>query len=132
MVQYSDTPRLEISLGKHQGGADLIQAIQSITYMGGNTQVGVTPPACSLNYFCSSINMQYVPSSLMEMHEGSGPRCFPQVPWDTSVQDGGGGGGIKQTLCPIKCPVNIFTTSRAPSKNKGLIKRSSYGEAEHT
>ncbi|XP_029385286.1 collagen alpha-1(XXI) chain isoform X2 [Echeneis naucrates] len=40
VIQYSDTPRLEISLGKHQGGADLIQAIRSITYLGGNTQTG--------------------------------------------------------------------------------------------
>ncbi|XP_051266258.1 collagen alpha-1(XXI) chain [Dicentrarchus labrax] len=40
VIQYSDTPRLEISLGKHQGGAELIQAIQSITYLGGNTQTG--------------------------------------------------------------------------------------------
>ncbi|KAI3354733.1 hypothetical protein L3Q82_004566 [Scortum barcoo] len=27
VIQYSDTPRLEIPLGKHQGGAELIQAI---------------------------------------------------------------------------------------------------------
>ncbi|XP_059182492.1 collagen alpha-1(XXI) chain [Centropristis striata] len=40
VIQYSDTPRLEIPLGKHQGGAELIQAIQSISYLGGNTQTG--------------------------------------------------------------------------------------------
>ncbi|XP_029314056.1 collagen alpha-1(XXI) chain [Cottoperca gobio] len=40
VVQYSDTPRLEIPLGIHQGGAELIEAIQSITYLGGNTQTG--------------------------------------------------------------------------------------------
>uniref|UniRef100_A0A3P8Z9B4 Collagen alpha-1(XXI) chain n=1 Tax=Esox lucius TaxID=8010 RepID=A0A3P8Z9B4_ESOLU len=40
VVQYSDTPRLEIPLGKHQGGPDLIQAIQGISYLGGNTQTG--------------------------------------------------------------------------------------------
>ncbi|XP_070784405.1 collagen alpha-1(XXI) chain [Enoplosus armatus] len=40
VIQYSDTPRLEIPLGKHQGGAELIQAIRSITYLGGNTQTG--------------------------------------------------------------------------------------------
>ncbi|KAM6971537.1 uncharacterized protein LKV04_017093 [Tautogolabrus adspersus] len=40
VIQYSDTPRLEIPLGLHQGGAELIQAIQSITYLGGNTQTG--------------------------------------------------------------------------------------------
>ncbi|CAB1431317.1 unnamed protein product, partial [Pleuronectes platessa] len=40
VIQYSDTPRLEISLGTHQGEAELIKAIQSITYLGGNTQTG--------------------------------------------------------------------------------------------
>ncbi|XP_067342918.1 collagen alpha-1(XXI) chain [Channa argus] len=40
VIQYSDTPRLEIPLGKHQGGAELIQAIRRITYLGGNTQTG--------------------------------------------------------------------------------------------
>ncbi|XP_076014467.1 collagen alpha-1(XXI) chain [Genypterus blacodes] len=40
VVQYSDTPRLEIPLGKHQGGPELIQAIQDIVYLGGNTQTG--------------------------------------------------------------------------------------------
>ncbi|KAK5849988.1 hypothetical protein PBY51_014278 [Eleginops maclovinus] len=40
VIQYSDTPRLEIPLGIHQGGADLIEAIQSIEYLGGNTQTG--------------------------------------------------------------------------------------------
>uniref|UniRef100_A0A3Q0SAQ9 Si:dkey-225n22.4 n=1 Tax=Amphilophus citrinellus TaxID=61819 RepID=A0A3Q0SAQ9_AMPCI len=38
VIQYSDTPRLEIPLGKHQGVSELIQAIRSITYLGGNTQ----------------------------------------------------------------------------------------------
>ncbi|XP_053715725.1 collagen alpha-1(XXI) chain-like [Synchiropus splendidus] len=40
VIQYSDTPRLEISLGHHQSGAELIQAIRSVKYMGGNTQTG--------------------------------------------------------------------------------------------
>ncbi|XP_068438250.1 collagen alpha-1(XXI) chain [Clinocottus analis] len=40
VIQYSDTPRLEIPLGKHQSGGKLIQAIQSISYLGGNTQTG--------------------------------------------------------------------------------------------
>ncbi|CAF87062.1 unnamed protein product, partial [Tetraodon nigroviridis] len=38
VVQYSDAPRLEIPLGKHQGQDELIRAIQSISYLGGNTQ----------------------------------------------------------------------------------------------
>ncbi|KPP80013.1 hypothetical protein Z043_100360, partial [Scleropages formosus] len=40
VVQYSDTPRLEISLGQHRSSAELIQAIQAISYLGGNTQTG--------------------------------------------------------------------------------------------
>ncbi|XP_057680160.1 collagen alpha-1(XXI) chain [Corythoichthys intestinalis] len=40
VVQYSDTHRLEIPLGKQQSAAELIQAIRGITYMGGNTQTG--------------------------------------------------------------------------------------------
>ncbi|XP_062236018.1 collagen alpha-1(XXI) chain-like [Platichthys flesus] len=40
VIQYSDTPRLEISLGTHQGGAEFIEAIQNIPYLGGNTQTG--------------------------------------------------------------------------------------------
>ncbi|XP_047666682.1 collagen alpha-1(XXI) chain [Tachysurus fulvidraco] len=40
VVQYSDTPRLEIPLGAHQRTQELIKAIQAIRYMGGNTQTG--------------------------------------------------------------------------------------------
>ncbi|XP_077364506.1 uncharacterized protein LOC144008973 [Festucalex cinctus] len=40
VIQYSDTHRLEIPLGKQQSAAELIQAIRGITYMGGNTQTG--------------------------------------------------------------------------------------------
>lgn len=40
VVQYSDTPRLEIPLGQHQGEAKLLEAIQGIKYLGGNTQAG--------------------------------------------------------------------------------------------
>uniref|UniRef100_A0A3B3V773 Collagen alpha-1(XXI) chain n=1 Tax=Poecilia latipinna TaxID=48699 RepID=A0A3B3V773_9TELE len=40
VVQYSDTPRLEIPLGMHHSGVQLIQAIQNINYLGGNTQTG--------------------------------------------------------------------------------------------
>ncbi|KAM8823504.1 uncharacterized protein AB9W97_005383 [Spinachia spinachia] len=40
VIQYSDTPRMEIPLGQHQSGAKLIQAIRSISYLGGNTQTG--------------------------------------------------------------------------------------------
>ncbi|XP_016146306.1 collagen alpha-1(XXI) chain-like [Sinocyclocheilus grahami] len=40
VVQYSDTPRLEIPLGKHQNNQELIEAITSILYLGGNTRTG--------------------------------------------------------------------------------------------
>ncbi len=40
VVQYSDTPRLEIPLGLHKTTQDLIKAIEDIGYLGGNTQTG--------------------------------------------------------------------------------------------
>uniref|UniRef100_A0A673KUU4 Si:ch211-106n13.3 n=1 Tax=Sinocyclocheilus rhinocerous TaxID=307959 RepID=A0A673KUU4_9TELE len=40
VIQYSDTPRLEIPLGKHQNSQELIEAITSISYLGGNTRTG--------------------------------------------------------------------------------------------
>ncbi|XP_056595060.1 collagen alpha-1(XXI) chain [Triplophysa dalaica] len=40
VVQYSDTPRLEIPLGVHKTAQDLIKAIENIDYLGGNTQTG--------------------------------------------------------------------------------------------
>ncbi|TNN67205.1 Collagen alpha-1(XXI) chain [Liparis tanakae] len=40
VVQYSDDPVLEIPLGKHFYTKDLIKAMESIEYMGGNTNTG--------------------------------------------------------------------------------------------
>ncbi|XP_051557636.1 collagen alpha-1(XXI) chain-like [Myxocyprinus asiaticus] len=40
VVQYSDTPRLEIPLGKHQNSQELVEAIASIPYLRGNTRTG--------------------------------------------------------------------------------------------
>ncbi|XP_055722779.1 vWFA and Collagen domain-containing protein [Salvelinus fontinalis] len=40
VVQYSDTPRLEIPLGKHLSSQELVGAINTIGYLGGNTQTG--------------------------------------------------------------------------------------------
>lgn len=40
VVQYSDTPQLEIPLGAHESAQELIKDIQAIRYMGGNTQTG--------------------------------------------------------------------------------------------
>ncbi|MEQ2213492.1 hypothetical protein XENOCAPTIV_015884 [Xenoophorus captivus] len=48
VVQYSDTPRLEIPLGSHLSGAELLQAIRSIDYLGGNTQARGMTGAFSL------------------------------------------------------------------------------------
>lgn len=40
VVQYSDDPVLEIPLGKYSFNKDLIKAMESIEYMGGNTRTG--------------------------------------------------------------------------------------------
>lgn len=40
VVQYSDDPVLEIPLGKHFSTKELIKAMESIEYMGGNTRTG--------------------------------------------------------------------------------------------
>ncbi|NP_001038479.1 vWFA and Collagen domain-containing protein [Danio rerio] len=40
VVQYSDTPRLEIPLGKHQNSQELVEAVGSVSYLGGNTRTG--------------------------------------------------------------------------------------------
>ncbi|KAF4076384.1 hypothetical protein AMELA_G00213700 [Ameiurus melas] len=40
VVQYSDTPRLEIPLGKHQDTQTLLRDIAAISYLGGKTQTG--------------------------------------------------------------------------------------------
>ncbi|XP_061600614.1 collagen alpha-1(XXI) chain [Cololabis saira] len=40
VVQYSDDPVLEIPLGKYNSNKDLIKAMESIEYMGGNTNTG--------------------------------------------------------------------------------------------
>lgn len=40
VVQYSDDPFLHIPLGKHFSSSDLIKAMESIEYMGGNTDTG--------------------------------------------------------------------------------------------
>lgn len=40
VVQYSDNPVLEIPLGKYSSNKDLIKAMESIDYMGGNTRTG--------------------------------------------------------------------------------------------
>ncbi|XP_066508656.1 collagen alpha-1(XXI) chain-like [Hoplias malabaricus] len=40
VVQYSDTPRLEIPLGRHQNTQELLRDISAISYMGGKTQTG--------------------------------------------------------------------------------------------
>uniref|UniRef100_A0A3P9IVS4 Collagen alpha-1(XXI) chain n=1 Tax=Oryzias latipes TaxID=8090 RepID=A0A3P9IVS4_ORYLA len=41
VVQYSDDPILEIPLGKYSSNRDLITAMESIEYRGGNTRTGI-------------------------------------------------------------------------------------------
>uniref|UniRef100_A0ABZ3NNI8 Collagen type XXI alpha 1 chain n=1 Tax=Bos taurus TaxID=9913 RepID=A0ABZ3NNI8_BOVIN len=40
VVQYSDYPVLEIPLGSHESGENLMAAMESIHYLGGNTRTG--------------------------------------------------------------------------------------------
>lgn len=40
VVQYSDYPVLEIPLGSHKSGENLMAAMESIHYLGGNTRTG--------------------------------------------------------------------------------------------
>ncbi|XP_001371684.2 collagen alpha-1(XXI) chain [Monodelphis domestica] len=40
VVQYSDYPVLEIPLGSHHSGENLMEAMESIQYLGGNTRTG--------------------------------------------------------------------------------------------
>lgn len=40
VVQYSDYPVLEIPLGSHESGENLMAAMESIHYLGGNTKTG--------------------------------------------------------------------------------------------
>ncbi|XP_039100249.1 collagen alpha-1(XXI) chain isoform X3 [Hyaena hyaena] len=40
VVQYSDYPVLEIPLGSHNSGGNLMAAVESIHYLGGNTRTG--------------------------------------------------------------------------------------------
>uniref|UniRef100_A0A4X2KUU2 Collagen alpha-1(XXI) chain n=1 Tax=Vombatus ursinus TaxID=29139 RepID=A0A4X2KUU2_VOMUR len=40
VVQYSDYPVLEIPLGSHHSGENLMEAVESLHYLGGNTRTG--------------------------------------------------------------------------------------------
>lgn len=51
VVQYSDDPVLEIPLGKYSSSTDLIKAMQSIEYMGGNTRTGTAIKFATDNLF---------------------------------------------------------------------------------
>lgn len=54
LVQYSDTPRLEIPLGKHLSNKELLAAIQDVGYLGGNTQTGRAIKFATQHVFASS------------------------------------------------------------------------------
>nr|XP_023689318.1 collagen alpha-1(XXI) chain-like [Paramormyrops kingsleyae] len=60
VVQYSDTPRLEIPLGQHQSNQELIGAIGTISYLGGNTQTGRAIKFATDHVFPSSRRTQAV------------------------------------------------------------------------
>ncbi|XP_061110455.1 vWFA and Collagen domain-containing protein [Conger conger] len=40
VVQYSDTPRLEVPLGRHGSAAELVRAIHAVAHLGGSTRTG--------------------------------------------------------------------------------------------
>ncbi|XP_053323977.1 collagen alpha-1(XXI) chain-like [Spea bombifrons] len=54
VVQYSDSPRLEFPLGQHSTNQQLITALKSMKYLGGNTQTGRAIKFATENVFPSS------------------------------------------------------------------------------
>nr|DBA24575.1 TPA: hypothetical protein GDO54_012208 [Pyxicephalus adspersus] len=54
VVQYSDAPRLEFPLGQHRTNQQLINALKSMKYLGGNTQTGRAIKFATENVFPSS------------------------------------------------------------------------------
>lgn len=94
VVQYSDTPRLEIPLGKHQSVSELLQAILSVKYMGGNTQAS----SCSL------------------------PSCGPRFEKTTRRLVTAGLSSVRQTGRAIKFAVDhVFPSSQRGGRVKNRI-----------
>ncbi|KAI1894737.1 hypothetical protein AGOR_G00118830 [Albula goreensis] len=54
VVQYSDDPYLQIPLGSHYSSKDLIEAMEAIEYMGGNTRTGKAIQFASERLFATS------------------------------------------------------------------------------
>ncbi|XP_061084688.1 collagen alpha-1(XXI) chain [Conger conger] len=54
VIQYSDEPHLHIPLGNHYSGEDLIEAMEAIEYMGGNTNTGKAIQFASDRLFATS------------------------------------------------------------------------------
>ncbi|XP_058879949.1 collagen alpha-1(XXI) chain-like [Acipenser ruthenus] len=54
VVQYSDNPLLEIPFGKYVSSEELIKAMESIQYMGGNTRTGIAIKFARENMFTPS------------------------------------------------------------------------------
>ncbi|XP_063307816.1 collagen alpha-1(XXI) chain-like [Pelobates fuscus] len=54
VVQYSDAPRLEFPLGQHRTNQQLINALKSMKYLGGNTQTGRAIKFATNNVFTTS------------------------------------------------------------------------------
>ncbi|KAL4640905.1 collagen alpha-1(XXI) chain-like [Arapaima gigas] len=54
VIQYSDNPHLHIPLGRHDSSEELIAAMESIEYMGGNTRTGAAIQFASERLFATS------------------------------------------------------------------------------
>ncbi|KPP67910.1 hypothetical protein Z043_113451, partial [Scleropages formosus] len=54
VIQYSDNPHLHIPLGRHYSSEELIKAMESIEYMGGNTRTGEAIQFASERLFATS------------------------------------------------------------------------------
>ncbi|XP_053571811.1 collagen alpha-1(XXI) chain-like [Bombina bombina] len=54
VIQYSDSPRLEFSLGQHRSNQQLINGLKNMKYLGGNTQTGRAIKFATENVFPSS------------------------------------------------------------------------------
>ncbi|XP_071998359.1 collagen alpha-1(XXI) chain [Engystomops pustulosus] len=57
VVQYSDYPVLEIPLGRHESSNDLIERMQAIEYLGGNTRTGNAIQFAVDNLFARSMRI---------------------------------------------------------------------------
>ncbi|XP_066452913.1 collagen alpha-1(VII) chain isoform X1 [Eleutherodactylus coqui] len=69
-VQYSDDPRTEFDFSQHQNGTEVIQAIRSLTYKGGNTRTGTGLRYVADNFFGPTILRPDVPKVVILITDG--------------------------------------------------------------